>query len=339
MYQLFRHGIFRMDAEKAHNFTIQFLKLAGNPLFQPILKSLIHAPKGFPKMVMGVNFPNPIGLAAGADKNGDAIDGFGALGFGFLEVGTVTPIAQDGNTKPRQFRLIEAEGIINRNGFNNNGIDYLIENMKNARYKGVIGINIGKNKFTPLEQGKDDYIFCLNKAYNYAGYITVNISSPNTPDLRQLQYGDYFDDLLRGIKERQAILANQYNKYVPIAVKIAPDLTESELVQIADTLVRHKMDGVIATNTTISRDTVMGMKNAEQQGGLSGKPLQHKSTEIIKRLHQELKGQISIIGSGGIDGVQNAQEKIEAGAELLQVYSGLIYHGPKLVKELVKSIK
>ena len=339
MYQLFRQGIFQMDAEKAHNFTIQCLKLAGHPFFQSILKSLIHAPKGFPKTVMGVSFPNPIGLAAGADKNGDAIDGFGALGFGFLEVGTVTPLAQDGNAKPRQFRLIEAEGIINRNGFNNNGIDYLIENVKNARYKGVIGINIGKNKFTPLEQGKDDYIFCLNKAYNYAGYITVNISSPNTPDLRQLQYGDYFDDLSRGIKDRQAILANQYNKYVPIAVKIAPDLTESELVQIADTLVRHKMDGVIATNTTISRDTVMGMKNAEQQGGLSGKPLQHKSTEIIKRLHQELKGQIPIIGSGGIDGLQNAQEKIEAGAELLQVYSGLIYHGPKLVKELVKNIK
>ena len=339
MYQLFRQGIFQMDAEKAHNFTIQCLKLAGNPLFQPFLKSLIHTLKGFPKKVMGVNFPNPIGLAAGADKNGDAIDGFGVLGFGFLEVGTVTPVAQDGNAKPRQFRLIEAEGIINRNGFNNNGIDYLIENVKKARYKGVIGINIGKNKFTPLEQGKDDYIFCLNKAYNYAGYITVNISSPNTPDLRQLQYGDYFDDLLRSIKDRQAILANQYNKYVPIAVKIAPDLTESELVQIADTLLRHKMDGVIATNTTISRDTVMGMKNAEQQGGLSGKPLQHKSTEIIKRLHQELKGQIPIIGSGGIDGLQNAQEKIEAGAELLQVYSGLIYHGPKLVKDLVKNIK
>ncbi len=339
MYQLFRQGIFQMDAEKAHNFTIQCLKLASNPLFQLILKSLIHSPKGFPKRVMGVNFPNPIGLAAGADKNGEAIDGFGALGFGFLEVGTVTPVAQDGNVKPRQFRLIEAEGIINRNGFNNNGIEYLIENVKNARYQGVIGINIGKNKFTPLEQGKDDYIFCLNKAYNYAGYITVNISSPNTPDLRQLQYGDYFDDLLRSIKDRQAILANQYNKYVPIAVKIAPDLTESELVQIADTLVRHKMDGVIATNTTISRDAVRGMKNAEQQGGLSGKPLQNKSTEIIKRLHQELKGQIPIIGSGGIDGLQNAQEKIEAGAELLQVYSGLIYHGPKLVKELVKNIK
>lgn len=339
MYQLFRKGIFQMDAENAHNFTIQCLKLAGNPLFQPILKSLLHPPKGTEKTLMGVRFPNPIGLAAGADKNGDAIDGFGALGFGFIEVGTVTPLAQEGNAKPRQFRLIEAEGIINRNGFNNNGIDYLIENVKKARYRGVIGINIGKNKQTPLEKGKDDYIFCLNKAYNYAGYITVNISSPNTPDLRQLQYGDYFDDLLQSIKARQAILAEQYNKYVPIAVKIAPDLSESELVQIADTLLRHKMDGVIATNTTISRDTVVGLKNAEQQGGLSGKPLQQKSTAIIKRLHQELKGQIPIIGSGGIDGVQNAQEKIAAGAQLLQVYSGLIYHGPKLIKELVQAIR
>jgi len=215
----------------------------------------------------------------------------------------------------------------------------VVENVKKAKFDGVIGINIGKNKVTPLEKGKDDYLFCLNKTYNYSDYITVNISSPNTPDLRQLQYGDYFDDLLQSIKQRQKVLAEQYNKYVPIAVKIAPDLSESELVQIADTLLRHQMDGVIATNTTISRDNVAGLKNAEQQGGLSGKPLQHKSTEIIRRLHQELKGQIPIIGSGGIDGVQNAQEKIEAGAELLQVYSGLIYHGPSLVKELVKAIK
>lgn len=339
MYKLFRQCIFQMDAETAHNFTLQCLKLAGYPLLQPLLKSVIATPKGSAKTVMGVRFPNPIGLAAGADKNGDAIDGFGALGFGFVEVGTVTPLAQDGNAKPRQFRLIEAEGIINRNGFNNNGIDYLIENVKKARYRGVIGVNIGKNKQTPLEHGKDDYIFCLNKAYNYAGYITVNISSPNTPDLRQLQYGDYFDDLLQSIKARQAILADQYNKYVPIAVKIAPDLSEAELVQIADTLVRHKMDGVIATNTTISRENVAGLKNADEQGGLSGKPLQQKSTAIIKRLNEELKGQIPIIGSGGIDGVQNAQEKMAAGAELLQVYSGLIYHGPKLVKELVKTIK
>ena len=203
----------------------------------------------------------------------------------------------------------------------------------------MIGINIGKNKITPIEKGKDDYIYCLNKAYNYADYITVNISSPNTPDLRQLQYGEALDDLLGAVKNRQKILAEQYNKYVPIAVKIAPDLTESELVEIADCLRRYQMDGVIATNTTISRDNVTGMKNADQSGGLSGKPLQNKSTEIIRRLHQELKGEIPIIGSGGINGLQNAQEKIAAGAELLQVYSGLIYHGPALIKQLVEGIK
>ncbi|KND83170.1 quinone-dependent dihydroorotate dehydrogenase [Aggregatibacter actinomycetemcomitans] len=339
MYSLIRKGIFALDAENAHNLAIKTLALAAYPPLHFLLKQLLNCPSGTPKTVMGITFKNPIGLAAGADKNGEAIDGFGAMGFGFIEVGTVTPLAQEGNAKPRQFRLIEAEGIINRNGFNNYGIDHLIENVKKAKYDGVLGINIGKNKLTPLEQGKDDYIICLNKAYNYAGYITVNISSPNTPDLRQLQYGDYFDDLLQSIKRRQQALAEQYQKYVPIAVKIAPDLTEAELVQIADTLLRHKMDGVIATNTKISRDNVTNLKNAEQQGGLSGKPLQHKSTVIIARLHQELKGQIPIIGSGGIDGVQNAQEKIRAGAELLQVYSGLIYHGPKLVKTLVEAIK
>ncbi|WP_032092635.1 MULTISPECIES: quinone-dependent dihydroorotate dehydrogenase [Pasteurellaceae] len=339
MYSLIRKAIFSLDAENAHDLTIQLLKIAGNSPLKPLLKAALACPKGNEKTVMGVRFSNPIGLAAGADKNAEAIDGFGAMGFGFIEVGTVTPLAQDGNPKPRQFRLPDAEGIINRNGFNNKGIDYVVENVKSAKYRGVIGINIGKNKATPIENGKDDYIYCLNKAYNYAGYITVNISSPNTPDLRRLQYGDAFEDLLQSLKARQKILAEQYNKYVPIAVKIAPDLNEAELVQIADSLRRHAIDGVIATNTTVSRDTVSGLKNAEQSGGLSGKPLQHKSTAIIARLYQELKGDIPIIGSGGIDGVQNAQEKINAGAELLQVYSGLIYHGPALIKELVLAIK
>ncbi|MGC7590204.1 quinone-dependent dihydroorotate dehydrogenase [Bisgaard Taxon 46] len=339
MYSLVRKALFSLDAEKAHDLTIQTLKVIGKSPLNPILKTMLACPAGSPKNVMGLQFKNPIGLAAGADKNGEAIDGFGAMGFGFIEVGTVTPLAQDGNPKPRQFRLPEAEGIINRNGFNNYGIDYLIENVKQAKYDGILGINIGKNTFTSVENGKADYIFCLNKAYNYADYITINISSPNSPGLRQLQYGDALDDLLQGVKERQQILTQQYNKYVPIAVKIAPDLTEAELVQIADTLQRHKMDGVIATNTTISRDTVNGLKNAEQQGGLSGKPLQHKSTEIIARLHQELKDNVPIIGSGGIDSVQNAKEKINAGAELLQLYSGLIYHGPNLIKQLVEAIK
>ncbi|QLB13070.1 dihydroorotate oxidase A [Bisgaardia hudsonensis] len=340
MYSLLRKAIFTLEPENAHDLTIKTLKLMGNSPFNPIIKNLlINSPKGHEKTVMGIKFKNPIGLAAGADKNAEAIDGFGALGFGFIEVGTVTPLAQEGNPKPRQFRLPEVEGIINRNGFNNNGIDYLIENVKKAKYDGVIGINIGKNKVTPIEKGKDDYIYCLNKAYNYADYITVNISSPNTPDLRQLQYGDALEDLLKSIKARQKVLAEHYNKYVPIAVKIAPDLSEAEVIQIADTLQRNNIDGVIATNTTISRETVQGLKNSQEIGGLSGKPLQQKSTEIIARLHQELKGRIPIIGSGGIDGIENAKQKIDAGAELLQIYSGLIYHGPALVKELLKSIR
>lgn len=338
MYALIRKALFSLDAEQAHHLTIQTLKHLGQSPFHPLLKMLFACPKGTPKTVMGLHFKNPIGLAAGADKNGEAIEGFAAMGFGFIEVGTVTPLAQEGNPKPRQFRLPEAEGIINRNGFNNYGIDYLIENVKHAKYDGILGINIGKNTFTSVENGKADYLFCLNKAYPYADYITVNISSPNSPGLRQLQYGDALEDLLQGLKARQHTLAEHYQKYVPIAVKIAPDLSEAELVQIADTLQRHKMDAVIATNTTISRDTVNGVKHAEQQGGLSGKPLQQKSTQIIARLHQELKGQIPIIGSGGIHSVESAQEKINAGAVLLQLYSGLIYQGPNLVKHLVKHI-
>lgn len=339
MYSLIRKALFSLDAEQAHNLTVQLLKIAGYSPLNSLLKAVLACPVGSGKTVMGLHFKNPIGLAAGADKNGEAIDGFGALGFGFIEVGTVTPLAQEGNPKPRQFRLIEAEGIINRNGFNNLGIDYLLENVKKSKYDGVLGINIGKNKVTPIEHGKDDYLFCLNKAYNYADYITINISSPNTPDLRQLQYGDALDDLLQSIKARQNVLAEQYNKYVPIAVKIAPDLNEAEVVQIADTLCRHHIDGVIATNTTISRETVNGIKNAQEIGGLSGKPLQHQSTKIITRLASELQGRLPIIGSGGIDSVAQAEEKMAAGAELLQLYSGLIYHGPQLVKTLVRAVK
>lgn len=339
MYPIIRKVLFSLDAEQAHNLTIQVLKATGKIPCHSILKTLLAVPTGSPKKVMGITFPNPIGLAAGADKNGEAIDGFGVLGFGFIEVGTVTPLAQDGNPKPRQFRLKQVEGIINRNGFNNLGIDHLIENVKRAKYQGILGINIGKNTQTSVENGKADYLFCLNKAYAYADYITINISSPNSPGLRQLQYGDALEDLLQGIKARQAVLADQYNKYVPIALKIAPDLTEAELVQIADSLQRHKFDGVIATNTTISRDMLEGIPYAEQAGGLSGKPLQQKSTAVVARLYQELKGQVPIIGSGGVDSVAAAQEKQQAGAELIQLYSGLIYHGPQLIKQLVQQIK
>lgn len=339
MYPIIRKALFSLEPERAHHLTLQLLKTAGKLSCPSSLTKLLNLPQGTAKQVMGIQFPNPIGLAAGADKNGEAIDGFAALGFGFIEVGTVTPLAQEGNPKPRQFRLKEVEGIINRNGFNNYGIDYLIENVKRAKYQGVLGINIGKNSKTSVENGKADYLFCLNKAYAYADYITINISSPNSPGLRQLQYGEALDDLLQELKLRQTILAEQYNKYVPLAVKIAPDLTEAELVQIADTLQRNKIDAVIATNTTISRENMQNIPYANESGGLSGKPLQQKSTAIIARLYQELKGQIPIIGSGGVDSVSAAQEKQQAGAELIQLYSGMIYHGPQLIKQLVQHIK
>ena len=338
MYSLIRKALFALDAEKAHELTIKLLGTVGRSPAKCALEKFLSV-QGTAKQCMGITFKNPIGLAAGADKNAEAIDGFGALGFGFVEVGTVTPLPQPGNPKPRQFRLLSAEGIINRNGFNNEGVDKVIENIKRARYTGTLGINIGKNTFTPVEKGKDDYLLCLEKVYPHADYITVNISSPNSPGLRQLQYGDLLEDLLTAIKAKQRALAEQQAKYVPIALKIAPDLTEAELVTIADSLRRHQFDGVIATNTTLSRDNVTGIPNAEQQGGLSGKPLQALSTKIIARLYQELKGEIPIIGSGGVDSVESAHQKIAAGAELIQLYSGLIYHGPRLVQELVKHLR
>lgn len=339
MYKLIRKGLFALDAEQAHNTTIKLLRAMSKLPKNGGMNMLFPKPKDNPTTCMGITFKNPIGLAAGADKNGEAIDGFGALGFGFVEVGTVTPLAQDGNAKPRQFRLIDEEGIINRNGFNNYGVDYLIEQVKNSQYDGVIGINIGKNTITSIENGISDYLFCLNRVYEYADYITVNISSPNSPGLRQLQYGDALDALLQSIKAQQKVLTDKFNRYVPIAVKIAPDQTEAEIIQIADTLVRHKMDGVIATNTTISRDTVYSAKNAHETGGLSGKPLQNMSNQFILRLSKELNGTLPIIGSGGIDSVADGQQKIDNGASLLQLYSGLIYHGPALVKALAEGVK
>lgn len=333
MYSLIRKCLFQLDAERAHHFSIQALKLFGRSPF-----SLCNLPEN-PVEVMGIKFRNPIGLAAGADKNGEAIDGFAKLGFGFIEVGTVTPVAQDGNPKPRQFRLLEKEGIINRNGFNNDGVDVLIENIKRAKYRGILGINIGKNAITPIEHSFDDYQICLRKAYPYASYITVNISSPNTKNLRALQYGEALEALLKSLKIEQNELAKQYGSYKPIVLKIAPDLTESEIVEIADSLVRHQFDGVIAGNTTLSRECVRGLKHAEQQGGLSGKPLDGLSTQLIHRLAKELNGQLPIIGSGGIHSVASGQAKIDAGASLLQLYSAMVYQGPALIHALAKSIR
>ena len=288
---------------------------------------------------MGIKFPNPVGLAAGLDKNGECIKAFEALGFGFVEVGTVTPRPQPGNDKPRIFRLPEANAIINRMGFNNKGVDYLVDQVIKAKYSGVLGINIGKNKDTPDENAKDDYIHCMRKVYDFATYITVNISSPNTPGLRSLQYGDALNELLSALKLEQTALAEKYGKYVPVAVKIAPDLNEEEVNSIAACLIANNIDGVIATNTTLARDKVSHLPFGNEQGGLSGAPVKDQSTKVIQLLAKALDNKLPIIGVGGIASGEDAQEKIAAGAKLVQVYTGFIYQGPELIKDIVKSFK
>ncbi|MGL4455480.1 MAG: quinone-dependent dihydroorotate dehydrogenase [Plesiomonas sp.] len=334
-YRLARQAIFQFEPERAHDLTIHNLQLlSGTPLEYLIRQNIPNKSVS----CMGLSFKNPVGLAAGLDKNADCLDALGAMGFGFIEVGTVTPKPQLGNDKPRLFRILEADGIINRMGFNNRGVDYLVENVKKAKYDGIIGINIGKNKDTPLEKGKDDYLICMDKVYPYAGYIAVNISSPNTPGLRSLQYGEALDDLLQSIKQRQHELHQLHGRYVPVAVKIAPDLTDEELIQVADSLVRYQLDGVIATNTTLDRSLVQGYKHSNEAGGLSGRPLQHRSTEVIRKLAIELKGRVPIIGVGGIDTAIAAREKMAAGASLVQIYSGFIYQGPRLIKDIVSHI-
>ncbi|WP_159873758.1 MULTISPECIES: quinone-dependent dihydroorotate dehydrogenase [unclassified Raoultella] len=334
-YPFVRKALFQLDPERAHEVTFQQLRrVSGTPLEMLIRQKVPSKPV----TCMGLTFKNPLGLAAGLDKNGECIDALGAMGFGSIEIGTVTPRAQPGNDKPRIFRLVAAEGLINRMGFNNLGVDNLVENVKKAHFDGILGINIGKNKDTPVEQGKDDYLICMEKVYPYAGYIAINISSPNTPGLRTLQYGDALDDLLTGIKNKQLELQQKHQKYVPVAVKIAPDLSLEELIQVADSLVRHNIDGVIATNTTLDRSLVQGMQYCDETGGLSGRPLQLKSTEIIRMLATELNGRLPIIGVGGIDSAIAAREKIAAGATLVQIYSGFIFKGPPLIKEIVTNI-
>ncbi|MEL7292299.1 MAG: quinone-dependent dihydroorotate dehydrogenase [Pseudomonadota bacterium] len=335
LYRLARTGFFQLDAEKAHDLAIQnFKRFTGTPLDLLYRQQLPHRPVE----CMGLTFRNPVGLAAGLDKNGECIEAFDAMGFGFVEVGTVTPRPQSGNDKPRLFRLVEAEGIINRMGFNNLGVDNLVENVKKAKYNCVLGINIGKNKDTPIEKGAEDYLICMDKVYLYADYIAVNISSPNTPGLRSLQYGEALDELLSELKQKQAELAKLHDKYVPLALKIAPDLSDDEISQICQSLIKNNIDGVIATNTTLDRSIVEGMKHANEAGGLSGRPVQSRSTEVVRRLNQELQGQVPIIGVGGIDCYVAAKEKLMAGAELVQVYSGFIYKGPGLVSDIVKNI-
>ncbi|AUI86161.1 dihydroorotate dehydrogenase (quinone) [Vibrio azureus] len=335
LYRLARAGFFQLDAEKAHDLAItNFQRLNNTPL------NLLYRQDIPNRSVecMGLTFRNPVGLAAGLDKNGECIEAFDAMGFGFVEVGTVTPRPQPGNDKPRLFRLVEAEAIINRMGFNNLGVDNLVENVKKAKFNCVLGINIGKNKDTPIEKGAEDYLICMEKVYQYAGYIAVNISSPNTPGLRSLQYGEALDELLAELKAKQAELSETYGKYVPLALKIAPDLTDDEIEQICESLIKNNIDGVIATNTTLDRSMVNGMKHGNEAGGLSGRPVQSRSTEVVRKLHQELKGQIPIIGVGGVDSYVAAKEKMMAGANLVQVYTGFIYHGPKLVRNIVENL-
>lgn len=331
-YPAIRKVLFQFDAETIHELTIKGLKSTGSTPLNALYKQRVTDK---PVTVMGIEFPNPLGLAAGLDKNGECINAFAAMGFGFVEVGTVTPRPQPGNPKPRIFRLPEANAVINRMGFNNKGVDYLVSQVRAAKFKGVLGINIGKNKDTPEENAKDDYIHCMRKVYDFASYITINISSPNTPGLRSLQYGDALNELLSALKTEQAELEKQYNKYVPIAVKIAPDLTEDEVNSIAQSLIDNNIDGVIATNTTLSREGVEGLEHGGEQGGLSGAPVKDKSTTVISILAKALDNKLPIIGVGGIASSHDANEKLVAGASLVQVYTGFIYQGPPLVKEVV----
>jgi len=334
-YSAIRKVFFQFDAETIHELTIKSLKSTGSTMLNNVYKQNVA---NKPVNVMGIDFLNPVGLAAGLDKNGECVDAFAAMGFGFVEVGTVTPRPQPGNDKPRIFRLPEANAIINRMGFNNKGVDYLVSQVRAAKFNGVLGINIGKNKDTPEESAKDDYIHCMRKVYDFATYITINISSPNTPGLRALQYGDALNELLSALKVEQAQLAEQYGKYVPIAVKIAPDLTEEEVLSIAQSLIDNNIDGVIATNTTLSREGVEGLEHGDQQGGLSGEPVKDKSTTVIKILSKALDNQLPIIGVGGIASSSDANEKLAAGASLVQVYTGFIYQGPGLVKKIVNGL-
>ena len=331
LYELARPLLFALDPETAHNLTLHGLHYVGKllPAATPEPASAVE--------VMGLRFPNRIGLAAGLDKNGEAIDGLARLGFGFLEIGTITPRPQPGNPRPRMFRLPEVQGIINRMGFNNHGVDALLAHVRAAKYHGILGINIGKNFDTPIERAADDYLACLDRVYALASYVTVNISSPNTKNLRQLQGESELDDLLGRLKAAQTRLAEQHGRYVPLTLKIAPDLDDAQVSNIADALRRHRIDAVIATNTTIARDGVQGIAHGNEQGGLSGAPVFEASTAVVRKLAAALAGELPIIAAGGVLEGAQARAKLEAGAALVQLYSGLIYRGPALVRECVRA--
>lgn len=335
MYPLFRKILFKLDAEKAHHLALSALKMAhALKLGRLLFGRPVHAPVS----VMGIEFPNAVGLAAGLDKNGDYFEALADCGFGFVEIGTVTPRPQPGNPKPRLFRLPEAEAIINRMGFNNRGVDHLLENVQRSRFNGVLGINIGKNFDTPVDRAVDDYIACLNKVYVCADYVTVNISSPNTPGLRDLQFGDALDELLQALKAQQQVLAEQYKKYVPIAVKIAPDMSDEQIQQLSETFLEHQVDAVIVSNTTSSRDGVEDLPGGDEQGGLSGRPVKERADHVLQVMANYLNNDIPIIAVGGISSAADALHKINLGARLVQVYTGFIYQGPALIRSCAQAL-
>lgn len=336
MYPLVRNILFRLDAEKAHHIGLSGLSLIEMLGLTRLLYPRVPAT---PVRVMGLTFPNAVGLAAGLDKNGDYIDALSAVGFGFIEIGTVTPRPQPGNPRPRLFRIPPARAIINRMGFNNLGVEHLVQQVRAAERHCLLGINIGKNFDTPVERAVDDYLVGLDRVYPHADYVTINISSPNTPGLRSLQFGDPLNALLGALKDRQAELKSLHGRYVPMAVKVAPDLTADEVGALAEAFASHEVDAVIATNTTMSRQGVEGMVHADEAGGLSGAPVFAASTEIVRQFRAALPAHLPIIAAGGIMSGRDAVEKMEAGAALLQIYSGFIYRGPALVREIIKTLE
>jgi dihydroorotate dehydrogenase len=339
LYPTLRTLLFQLDPETAHDWILRFLRQTFNSPLGKLGGLLPGSQPSAKRRVMGLDFPNPVGLAAGLDKNGECIAAWEAFGFGFIEIGTVTPRPQPGNPKPRMFRLPQAQALINRLGFNNKGVDYLVEQVRRSGYRGILGINIGKNADTPVERAVDDYLIGLQKVYPWASYVTVNISSPNTPGLRDLQYGAALDRLLEALKTEQQRLASQYGRQVPLALKIAPDLAEEDVVTVAQALVRHEIEAVIATNTTFSRSGVEGLPSAQESGGLSGAPLHTRSTAVVRQLADVLAGKLPIIAVGGICSGADAAAKIAAGASLVQIYTGFIYRGPALICEAVAALR
>ena len=339
LYPLARPFLFNLDPETAHDLTLNQLAQTQNTFLDRAYRQPWIAD---PVQLAGLNFPNRVGMAAGLDKNARCIDGLGAMGFGFVEVGTITPLPQPGNDKPRMFRLSGAKALINRLGFNNQGLNAFVANVKKSKFRSqgrLLGLNIGKNAITPIERATDDYLIGLSGVYEHADYVTVNISSPNTKNLRSLQTDEALDHLLSALNERKKALADTFQKRVPVFLKIAPDLDDAQVAIIAQSLVKHQIDGVIATNTTLSRDAVKGMQHCDEAGGLSGSPVLAGSNRVIRLLRQHLGPQFPIIGVGGILSGYDAVSKIEAGADVVQIYTGLIYKGPALVHEVAKALK